>query len=190
MTSLDEAAATLRVVVPGWLALRVFYARAFPTRRSDLELVLFGLVFSLPISWVASLFELGDETVTLLLALVLGALAGAVSAEVWRLAIRTWPSLWVRFVPTGWDAYIGRPRGGWLQVRTTDGLIYHGWVEHASSTVEAATPDLYLREPAYVTKEGHEEPIPGVDGVLIPRSSVVSVVRFADKQTPASPPDA
>jgi hypothetical protein len=188
MTSLEEAAATLRVVIPGWLALRVFYARALPTRRSDLELVLFGLVFSLPIYWLAAVFLPHNETGALVLALLIGALAGELAARLWWWAIRRRPELRVRFVPTAWDAVLARPEGGWLQVRTADGLTYHGWVEHLTMTVESDSPDIYLRDPAYVKKDGQPEAIPGVEGVVIPRSSVVSVLRFAEEQEPEPRP--
>lgn len=87
-------------------------------------------------------------------------------------------------VPTAWDAVLARPEGGWLQVRTTDGVNYHGWVEVVADAGEADTLDLYLREPSYIS-DGVKVPITGIEGVLIPRSSVVSVLRFADVQEPA-----
>lgn len=182
MTTLEQAAATLQVIVPGWLTLKVFYARAFPTRSSNLDTVLWALVISLPIYGVATVFTARfgstDQTIILLVALGIGAGVGELAALGWRVIVRSWPHVWVKFVPTGWDAYLGHPSGGWLQVRTSDGLIYHGWVEHASNTVEADAPDLYLRDPAYVGADGTATRVDGVEGVLIPRASVVSVFRF------------
>jgi len=192
MTSLDDAAATLRVVVPGFVALRVFYLRALPTRRSDLELVLWSLVVSLPIYGLATvILRRGDDLATLLLALALGALAGEIAVRIWWWAARRWPRFRIRMVPTAWDAVIGRPEGSWLQVRTSDGVNYHGWVEVVADASEADNPDLYLRDPSYIN-DGKKEPITGIEGVLIPRSSILSILRFEDPDPSdlAATPDA
>jgi Family of unknown function (DUF6338) len=204
VTSLEEAAATLRLVVPGFLALRLFYWRALPTRRTDLELVLFGLVASVPIYWLAARIvppatgaganPTGDLG-TLSAALIIAAAASEVAARLWWWAVGRWPNLRPRLVSTAWDGVLGRPGGGWLQVTTSDGTIYHGWLNIVADTAQTDEPDLYLMDPEYVVPPGTLVPIPRVEGVLIPRSSIVSVLRLlpaasTDAGAPAPIPDA
>lgn len=199
MTSLEEATATLRVIVPGFIALRWFYWRAFPRRQTDLELVLFGLIASLPLYWLASLIlppepavvaaASPNETRTVLLAMALAAVAGEVGAWLWRRAARRWPNLRTRMSSAVWDDVLTRPEGGWFQVYTSDKSVYHGWVQYVADTTDTDEPDLYLREPTSVSQDGSSRPMPGVEGILIPRSGIVAIIRFNAPGT-AEPGDA
>jgi hypothetical protein len=204
VTSLEEAAATLRLVVPGFLALRLFYWRALPTRRTDLELVLFGLIASVPIYWLAALIvppatgggtDPTSDLGTLSVALLVAAATGEMAARVWWYAVGRWTNLRPRLVSTAWDGVLGRPGGGWLQVTTSDGTIYQGWLNIVADTAQTDEPDLYLMDPEYVVPPGTLVPIPRVEGVLIPRSSIVAVLRLLPSGTanagePAPIPDA
>lgn len=183
MTSLDDAAATLRVVVPGFLALRVFYWRGLRTQRTDLELVLWSLVLSVPLYWAALLVRPEDDTLTLAAAALWAVLAGEIGAQAWRLVVHLWPWWREYMVATAWDGVLARPEGGWLQVRTADGTMYQGWARLVADSGQTSDLDLYLWEPAYVNDDQTVAPIGGVEGVLIPRSSIRSVMRF----TPDAP---
>jgi hypothetical protein len=188
VTSLEEAAATLRVVIPGFLALRVFYWRGLSTQRTDLELILWSLVASVPVYAVALGIRPDDDLLTLIIAAGLGLVGGEVAARIWRWAIRRRPRLREYVAPTAWDAVIGRAEGGWFQVRTTDGVIYHGWAEVVAESAQTENLDLYLRDVSYVDGDGNRVRLEAAEGVLIPRSSVVSAVRFL-ANAPLAPKD-
>jgi hypothetical protein len=177
------------VIVPGFLALRWFYWRALPRRQTDLELVLYGLIASLPLFWLASLIlppvpspvpdQSPDETRTVLLAMALGVLLAEVAARVWRLASAKWPTLRTRMSSAVWNDVLTRPEGGWFQVYTADNAIYTGWIQSVADTADTDEPDLYLCEPESVGKDGTPKPMSGVEGILIPRSGIVAIARFA-----------
>lgn len=187
MTSLDEAAATLRVVIPGFLALRVIYWRGLRTQRTDLELVLWSLVLSMPIYAIAAWLRAEDDLWTLAWAAGVAIIGGLLVAEAWRAVVRWRPEYRDYMVATAWDAVLARPGGGWVEVRTTDGVTYQGWVRVAADSAQASELDLYLWEPAYVDDERGLTPVDGAEGVLIPRSSITSVVRFAATAQAADP---
>lgn len=193
MTSLEDAAATLRVIVPGFIALRWFYWRALPRRQTDLELVIYALIASLPLVWLASVLvrptpsvvagQPPNETGTVVIAVILAVIAGEVGARLWKRAAARWPTLRARMSSAVWNDVMTRPEGGWFQVYTADNAIYHGWVQFVADTADTDEPDLYLREPTTVRKDGASAPMPGVEGVLIPRSGIVAIVRFAPPGT-------
>jgi hypothetical protein len=187
MTSLEEAAATLRVVIPGFLALRVIYWRGLWTQRTDLELILWSLVASVPIYAAAQRVRPEDDMGTFALAVMFALAAGWIVAETWRALVRRRPGLREFVVPTAWDAVVGRPGGGWFQVRTTDGAVYHGWAHLVAESGQARDLDVYLREPSYVDGESNLLPLAAAEGILIPRSSIVSVLRFRDDAPPVEP---
>jgi hypothetical protein len=186
MTSLEDAAATLRVVVPGYLAMRWFFLRAVNVKIGELELVLVSLVVSLPLYWIALLIvpeTIGangdvEATRTVIVAMLLAVLGGEAAAQIWWAVVKRWPQIRERFSRTVWDAVLGRPGGGWVQVTISSGTTYQGWLYSIADTAQTDDPDLYVMEAGYVGPAGELIELPGVEGVLIPRSSVVSVMRL------------
>lgn len=185
MTSLDDAAATLRVVIPGFLALRVIYWRGLRTQRTDLELILWSLVASVPLYAAALWLRPEDDLGTLGIAVAFAVAVGLIIAEAWRALVRRRPEYRAYMVATAWDAVIGRPEGGWFQVRTSDGTTYHGWAQVVADSAQTDSLDLYLWEPSYVDANGDRIRLAGAEGVLLLRSSIVSVVRFSPEAEPA-----
>ncbi len=190
VTSLAEAAATLQAVVPGFIALRVFYWIAYPTKRTDLELVLWSLLWSVPLWGVAAWFvhPPADNSIpgwTIATAWAIAAGGGAIAAGVWRMLAKRWESLRLQASSTVWDSIVTPPRGGYLQVEMLDGTRILGWIGSAAYSVQAEDPDVYIREPAYLDSNDREIDLPRVDGILIARSNVARLIRFI----PAVPPD-
>lgn len=178
MTSLDEAAATLRVVVPGFIALRVFYWFAFRTQRTDLELVLWSLVVSVPVYAVALTLRAADDIGTLLLAAAFAVVGGLAASWVWWKLVSRTPELREFMLATAWDAVLAKPGGSWVQVRTADGFTYQGWVRNAADSAQTSELDVYLEEPAYVDGQKLIR-IEGAEGVLLNRARIASIIRFA-----------
>jgi len=52
--SADDAAATLRLVVPGFVALQVFYWFGLATKRTDWRWLIWSLIASVPITYIAA----------------------------------------------------------------------------------------------------------------------------------------
>src|SRR5574338_750745 len=179
MPTLEEAAAALRVLIPGFLALKVFYWFGLKTQRTDLELILWSLVLSLPLYAFASWALPQDDIGTLTLAIVAGLAVGILMTLAWRLVVHWRPEYRDYMLATAWDSVLTRPGGGWFQVRTTDGVIYQGWTQMAADSAQTADLDLYLWEPEYVDADGQPIPITEAEGVLIPKSSIASIIRFA-----------
>lgn len=189
MTSLADAAATLQVVVPGFLAMRVFYWLAFPTKRSDLELVLWSLVWSVVLSWAAGLVippSVGDTASSvgrIGLAAALGLVGGFVAALAWNWAARRWDGVRRQVSSTAWDSVMMPAKdGAFYQVHLTDGSTVLGWLYTAAYSAAADDPDLYLSGASFVT-DGEEVALDDVEGILIPRSSIAMVVRFSPLAT-------
>lgn len=186
MTSVDEATATLRVVVPGFLLLRVFYWRGFRTQRTDLELVLWSLALSLPVYGLAALIRPANDVWTVVIAVVIALLAGEIAGRIWRAVIRRRAWLQDYMNATSWDSVIAA--AGWVQVRMTDGTTYVGSVELATDTAQSDQLDLYLRDPAYVDGDRFVT-MSGADGLLILGSSIATIARFSPRPS-RPPPDA
>ncbi len=178
MTSLEDAAATLRVVIPGFIALRVIYWFAFRTQRTDLELVLWSLVVSVPLYAGALTLRPADDIGTLLLATAFAVLVGLAASWLWWKLVSRTPELREFMFATAWDAVLAKPGGSWVQVRTTDGVTYQGWVRNAADSAQTSELDVYLEEPAFV--DGRKlTRIEGAEGVLLNRASISSIIRFA-----------
>lgn len=185
MTSLADAAATLQVVVPGFLAMRTFYWLAFPTKRSDLELVLWSLVWSVALWWLAGRLipPPADATAsnldTIFLAAALGVIGGAVAAAAWTAAAARWDSVRRQVSSTAWDSVMMPTKdGAFYQVHLNDGSTVLGWLYTAAYSAATDDPDIYLSGAAFVI-DGEEVALDGVEGILIPRSSIAMAVRFA-----------
>lgn len=185
MPSIEEAIAALRVIVPGFLALRVFYWFGLKTQRTDLELILWSLVLSLPLYSFAIWAQPQDDFATVTLASLSGVALGIAGTLGWRWLVHRRPEYRDYMLATAWDSVLSRPEGGWFQVRTTDGVIYQGWNRIAADSAQTTDLDLYLWEPAYVDASGLAIPVAGAEGVLIPKSSITSIIRFASDAPPA-----
>jgi hypothetical protein len=169
--------------------MRVFYWLAFPTKRSDLELVLWSLVWSVVLWWAAALVipppvdENASNLGTIALAATLGLAGGAVAALSWNRAAKRWDGVRRQVSSTAWDSVMMPVKdGAFYQVHLTDGSTVLGWLFTAAYSAAADDPDLYLAGASFVI-DGEEVALDDVDGVLIPRSSIAMVVRFSPLAT-------
>jgi hypothetical protein len=187
--------ATLRLLAPGFVLVKVFSQFGLRSRRGDLELT----VWSVVAAWAVNLFvslpgpaPTNDANVRLIEALVLGATIGALLARAWR-------SIWDRSEAVRsaissrvWNfAFFRHERTGtpWVQVWLTSGHVVFGWPKQWSLDGEAAEPDLLLGDPSWVDPENQERtPMTGVDGVLVSSSAVRMVQFLASDDSPRSEP--
>ena len=169
--SADDVVATLRFLVPGFVALRVFSWLGLKAKRTDLELILWSLLGAAAIDAVASLFNPGDGTVRLMLAIAIAVALGGFGSAAWILAGKRWPTLVQEASPTAWEGVLGTPN--WVHVWTTSGEVIVGRVRILGLAAETEDPDLYLMEVEWVDPKTRERtPIEGTEGMIIKRSDI------------------
>jgi hypothetical protein len=185
MVSADDVVATLRFLVPGFVALRVFYWFGLRTKRTDLELTLWGLLTAAVIDAIASLANPGDGTIRLLLAIGIAVGLGALGSLAWIEASGRWPTLTQEASPTAWEGVLGEPH--WVHVWNTSGEMIFGYVRILALASETDEPDLYLEEPEWVDqKTGTRTPIAGTEGLIIKRSDIRMIQVLAPDRPEAS----
>ena len=171
MISADDVVATLRFLVPGFVALRVFYWLALRTKRTDLELTLWSLLAAAVIDALAGLLNPGEGLVRLIIALAIAVALGAFTSAAWLAASERWPTLLEDASPTAWEGVLGRPH--WVQVWNTKDEVIFGYVSVLGLAAETDDPDLYLQEPEWVNPgTGVRTPIAGTEGMIIKRSDI------------------
>jgi hypothetical protein len=76
------------------------------------------------------------------------------------------------------DPRLGRcvqPRTApWLQLELHDKRVLSAWADYPARSVETDDLDLYLRDPQLIVGNTYQ-PMLGLEGILIPRSSIASV---------------
>jgi hypothetical protein len=184
MVSADDVVATLRFLVPGFVALRVFYWFGLKTKRTDLELTLWSLLAAAIIDAIASLANPGDGTFRLLVALGIAVALGAVGSAAWVEASGRWPTLIEEASPTAWEGVLDKAH--WVHVWNTTGEVIFGNVRILGLAAETDDLDLYLENPAWVDQNtGKRTPIEGTEGLIIKRSDIRMIQVLA-----ADPPEA
>ena len=194
----DEIAAALRYLIPGFLAVKVFYWFGIKSRRTDLELTLWSVIaaavvnVAIDLLWPPTAQAAGsptpDDYKRFLLAGLVGLIVGGIVAGVWRLAYRQ--SAWLRvFVAVrSWDAVLAE--SNWLQVWTKDGKVFLGCITHMADPADTDDLDIYLSQPEAVDGDGQRTPIlPETDGLLIARSEILRVQVFKPVEKPKEPPE-
>jgi len=169
--SASDAEATLRFVVPGFVALKVFYVFGLKTRRTDLEWMLWSLLGAAVVDAAVGLLNPPDANVRLFVALTLALLSGGIGVAVWRAVVKRWPARRMGASRRAWDAILPVPQ--WIQVWTKSETLILGHARVVASSVECDQLDLYLEEPQWVSAPtGERLPMPGVTGLLICESEV------------------
>ncbi len=173
---------TLRYLIPGFVALKVFYQFGLQGRRTDLELTLWSLLAAAVVNTVLDrLAAFPDPDARLLVALTVAVVGGWVGARAWNaladrnLRLRTGSSR------RAWDVVLYRKDTPWIQVWTSDGRVIHGWPEIVALSAEADVLDLYLRQPSWVEPQTQERTeMTGVSGVIVPETSIVQIQILKD----------
>jgi hypothetical protein len=179
----EQAADTLRLLVPGFIALKIFYLFGLRTRRSDLEWVIWSVLAAAAIDAVVRLIPAGGPT--LLIAVALAVLFGLAAAVLWRLVASRRPAIRERSARMAWDAVLSKPR--WVQVWMRDGLTISGHTDLVADPVETDVLDLYLKDAAWIGADNEVVPMTGVEGVVIGRDAIAFVQVLAPATEAASP---
>jgi hypothetical protein len=176
LISPDDLVVTLLYVLPGFVALKIFYVLGLRRRRSDLEWTLWSVLAAAPLGAAAMTLwpATGQEHVRIAIALALGAALGLLLVGLWHAAVRRWPDLILHTSARAWDSVL--PQAQWVQVWTNDGKVISGAPRVIAISSETDTLDLYLEQPAWVNPEtGDLIEMTGVAGYLVPADSIAHV---------------
>ena len=183
----DQVAATIALLLPGFVALKVFYIGGQRTKRADWEWVLWSVLASVPIALVAEalLGWAGGSGAypdrKFFFSLLVAVLGAALAAGMWRYLRRRFPRIREKASLQAWDAVLSQPH--WVQVKVGD-LVFSGKVNIASDPVESDALDIYLTDPALLSDDGQAIELSSTQGVLIAREKIdwIQVLK------PAGPP--
>ena len=167
LVNADQVAATLALLVPGFVLMKTFYWFGLATKRSDAQWVIWSLLAAAPISAVAhpsaGLANLG-------LALAIAVAAGWLLSLAWQGLARVSPDLVAKAGIRAWDAVFMRPIAQWVTVDMHDGRRFFGLALFPARGVDTDDLDLFLGTPKFVNDKDEFEELPGVEGILIARS--------------------
>jgi len=174
LVTAGQVADTLRLLVPGFVMMKTFYVFGLQTKRSDAQWVIWSLLAAVPVVAVADFFHPAADAPNFVLALLLGILGGVALSWLWKLLALAWPKLAAGASMRAWDVVFGRRPAPWLQLELHDKRVLSGWADYPARSVETDDLDLYLRDPQLIVGNSYQ-PMPGLDGILIPRSSIAAV---------------
>lgn len=172
-TQAGAVAATLALLVPGFVALKIFYRFALHSERSDAKWAVWSVLATVPIGALAATLHPRDDQVRFGIAVGIGVVAGAAAALLWtRVLVRLEP-LRASTTVTAWDRVLDTPR--WVQVWTKTGQKMVGWSKFTARNVGTRELDVYLEDALVLDASGTEVHIPGLRGVLIARSEIHAI---------------
>lgn len=173
MITAQQVTDTLALLIPGFVALKVFYVFGLQTKRSDAEWALWSILFSAPIAGLTWIIATSNN---LVVSLALAVIIGGLLIAAWRLVAQTWPTLKAKEQIRAWDVIFGGD-APWLQVEMSDGRVFVGQPKYVASSVDTDALDLYLID-VRQSNGTVLTPIPGIDGLLIARSDVNLIAVF------------
>lgn len=178
MVSAGEVADTIKLLAPGFVALKIFYQFGLRTRRTDLEWTLWSVLAAFVIApvgpWLTE--QLDRDIEPIWLALVVGAVLGIALSMGWIALVRVWPGARLYVSRMAWDAVL--PNSRWIQVWTSDGRTVSGAVRNIADPAETDELDLYVEQPAWVDDAGNVTDMTGIEGLLIARDKIEYIQTF------------
>jgi hypothetical protein len=184
--SAGDAQATLAYLVPGFLALKLFYVVGLRTRRSDLSWTVLSVAAAAGLNGIVALTGVTDPSWRVAYATLLGLLAALVAGAVWR-PIRDSTlgrRVKVSFDRQAWDALWGEP--AWVQVWVRDGPVVFGAARVAADSVETDNLDIFVSSPSWVDRvTGDRTPATGTAGIWIAAADIQLIQLLAETDAPA-----
>jgi hypothetical protein len=186
MVTTQEVADTIALLLPGFVALKVFYQFGLKTKRTDLHWTLWSVLVAFllaPVTrWVHD--DLNVPIDPIWLGLGVGLAAGVLGVVVWDAVLRRRPDFRLRVAPTVWDIVLRQP--GWVQVATTDGRVLLGTIDQMTDTSETDDHDIYLTRASWVLEDGTTKELAG-QGVWIDRSHIQYIQLWPDPPAESDP---
>lgn len=165
---------TLKLLVPGFVFMKVFYLLGLRTKRSDAQWAVWSVLVAAVLNAFAEAAV--PSASRLWFAFFLAVVAGALLAIAWRGTATLLPALAADQSIRAWDVVLSQRR--WVQVDLLDGRTFLGYVLQAASSVDADEHlDLYIGEPQLLSG-GQATPLQGVEGLLVARDQIASIAAF------------
>ncbi len=185
MNALDIQA-TIEYLVPGFVALKVFYLVGLRTRRSDFGWTILSIATAAGLNALATAAGVTDTTARVVWSTTVGVVIALVAGALWRYVARRFVNVKASFDRQAWDATWSRP--AWVQVWIRDGPIILGAATVVSESAETDDQDVYLSQPSWVDREtGEREPVTGVVGTWVAARDIQLIqVLDPDYQPPAT----
>lgn len=157
---------TLEYLVPGFVALKVFYVVGLRTRRSDFGWTVLSIATAAGLNVLATRAGITDATERVIVATVFGVVVALIAGAAWVRIDRRVPRVKAAFDRQAWDATWSHE--GWYQVWIRGGPIVLGAPLTVSESADTDDLDVYLGDPKWVDRgDGHRVPMTGVTGVWV-----------------------
>jgi hypothetical protein len=183
--SAAEAQATLEYLVPGFVALKLFYVVGLRTRRSDLSWTVLSVAAAAGLNGVVAFVGVTDFSWRVAWATGLGLVLALVAGWVWR-SIRGRPTfrrMKETFDRQAWDALWGEP--AWVQVWVREGPVVFGAWRVSADSVETDDLDIYVTSPSWVDRvTGERTPASGSAGIWIAAGDI-QLIQLLDSDVKA-----
>jgi hypothetical protein len=177
--SAADVDATIRYLIPRFIAIKVFTFFGLPGRRTDLELTLWSLLVAAFINAGIDRRPSLDLNGRLVLSSAAAVLVGVVLSRAWLVLSARQERLRAGAARGAWDLVLSRASAPWVQCWVSDGRIVTGWPQFFALAAETDVLDLYLRDPQWVDPATQaRSPMAGIEGVLIPRDSIQFIQVF------------
>jgi hypothetical protein len=158
--------ATLEYLVPGFVALKVFYVVGLRTRRSDFGWTVLSIATAAALNALAAAAGITDAASRVIIATIVGVVIALVAGAVWRWITRRYVQVKAWFDRQAWDAIWSRPV--WVQVWVRDGPIILGAPTVVSESAETDDQDVYLSKPSWIDRvSGERQEVTGVVGIWV-----------------------
>jgi hypothetical protein len=182
-----EAEATIAYLVPGFVALKIFYVVGLRTRRSDLGWTVLSVAAAAGLNAaVVYVTGVSDYSWRAVDATALGVVAAVFAGGGWRWLRGRYPTIKSAFDRQAWDAIWSRP--AWVQVWVRDGPIVLGAPRVVAESAETDDLDVYLVNPSWVDRStGERKKVVGVVGIWVAARNVQLIqVLDPDFRAPAA----
>ena len=180
----SAVADTLRLLLPGFVALQFFYRLGPRARHSDFHWTLWSLLVAAPLAAVgfalgpqvttglarAGLPYLGASDSSMVAAIFVGVVGGVIGGVAWRWSARRWVRLQASTDLRAWDTVL--TRSDWIQVWTRGDRSFTGHPQFVANSAEVDDLDFYLEDPQEVFANGDVDKLEGIEGFLIARSDI------------------
>jgi uncharacterized protein DUF6338 len=172
--TVEQAQAALALLLPGFLALKIFAARGGESRRTDLEWTLWSLLVAALIGATLDLFGWPAALrVRLVPSLALGLLGGVGAVIVWKIWGLIHPASEVALDKRAWDHVFRNPH--WVLLTLKDGDSLLGWPKVIADSKDTDDLDIYLERCEWVLADGTRQPLVNTKGMLVPRSEITRI---------------
>jgi hypothetical protein len=181
----EDIADTLRLLVPGFVALKVFYLLGLRTKRSDAQWAIWSVLVTVPLAAIAGVIHAQNDNTRLGWALAVAVGSGCLASLLWVRVLARWDYLRTRTAIRAWDDILTDPC--WVQIWTKDGKTLVGWNREIALSTETDDLDIYIDNPYVVDGNGARLTLPNLKGILIARSEIHQIAVFADDPSTPAP---